>query len=435
MRILFLAHRLPYPPDKGDKIRSFRELEGLAQHHEVDLFCFYDQPEDRQYVPQVQRYCREVYAEELSWFRSRAQAALAAAMGRPFTTAFYHSPTMARHVREALSARNYDLIFVFSSSMAPYVESASQPVILDMVDVDSDKWTQYAKHTPAPASWLWLAEGKNLAKCEEQWTRKFSMTLLCTGAEVEILKRNLPDERIEALENHLDTNYFNPAGIEVSPEIAALQPYIIFTGSMDYFPNIDAVTFFYQNVFPRIRAQVPNARFVIAGRNPSREILRIARDPAVIVTGTVSDMRPYLLGASAAVAPLRVARGVQNKILEAMAMGLSVVASGVAAKALPNDLLPAIHVQDDPEQIANFLIGQLQRVLPATQATIRHTLLEYYSRLGWRDRLEGILRRVVLPRQQSGARQQNENGLAPIADEFAVTTAREEFAPIKAQKR
>jgi polysaccharide biosynthesis protein PslH len=435
MRILFLAHRLPYPPDKGDKIRSFRELEGLAQHHEVDLFCFYDQPEDRQYIPQVQRYCREVYAEELSWLRSRAQASFAAAMGRPFTTAFYHSPAMARHVREALAARNYDLIFVFSSSMAPYVEHASQPVILDMVDVDSDKWTQYAQHTPAPASWLWLAEGKNLAKCEEHWTRKFSMTLLCTGAEVEILKRNLPDERIEALENHLDTNYWNPAGIEVSPEIAALQPYIIFTGSMDYFPNIDAVTFFYQNVFPRIRAQVPNVRFVIAGRNPSREILRIARDPAVIVTGTVSDMRPYLLGASAAVAPLRVARGVQNKILEAMAMGLPVVASSVAAKALPDDLLPAVHVEDHPEQIANFLVGQLRQKLPATQPTIRHTLLEYYSRLGWRERLEGILGRVVSPRRQSETRQQNENGVAPISDEFTITTAREEFAPIKAQKR
>jgi sugar transferase (PEP-CTERM/EpsH1 system associated) len=429
MRILFLAHRLPYPPDKGDKIRSFRELKGLARHHEVDLFCFYDQPEDRQYIPQVQGYCHQVYAEELSWLRSRAQASLATALGRPFTTAFYHSPTMASHVREALAARNYDLIFVFSSSMAPYVESASLPVILDMVDVDSDKWTQYARHTSAPASWLWLAEGKKLAKCEENWTRKFSMTLLCTGAEVEILKRNLPDQRIEALENHLDTGYFNPAGIEVTSGIAALQPYIIFTGSMDYFPNIDAVTFFYQNVFPRIRAQMPEARFVIAGRNPSREILRIAQDAAVIVTGTVSDMRPYLLGASAAVAPLRVARGVQNKILEAMAMGIPVVASAVAAKALPTDLLPVIHVEDDPEEIANFLIGQLQQELPATQPTIRHTLLEYYCHLGWEDRLESLLRRVVLPREQS------ENRVAPIADESTVTTAREEFAPIKAQKR
>jgi hypothetical protein len=135
------------------------------------------------------------------------------------------------------------------------------------------------------------------------------------------------------------------------------------------------------------------------------------------------------------VAPLRVARGVQNKILEAMAMGVPVVASGVAAKALPNDLLPAIHVEDDPQQIANFLIGQLRRELPATQPTIRHTLLEYYTRLGWRDRLEGILRRVVLARQQSETRQQNANGVAPIADKFTVTTARDEFAPIKAQKR
>src|ERR1700693_781741 len=428
MRILFLAHRLPYPPDKGDKIRSFRELEALARHHEVDLFCFYDQPEDRQYIPEIGRYCRNVYAEELSWLRSRTQASLASALGRPFTTAFYHSPTMERHVREAMATRKYDLVFVFCSSMAPYVENASQTTILDMVDVDSDKWTQYAKHTLAPASWLWLAEGKKLAKCEERWTRKFSMTLLCTSAEVEILKRNAPGERIEALENQMDMNYFNPKIIEVTSEIAALQPYIIFTGSMDYFPNIDAVTFFHQKVFPAIRTHMPEARFVVAGRKPSRAFRRLARDPAVFVTGTVSDMRPYLLGASAAVAPLRVARGVQNKILEAMAMGVPVAVSGVAAKALPERLLSDVYVEDDPERMAIFLIKQLRRDYPTTQQAIRHALLEYYSGLGWGEKLESILRRAALPGKHG------DNGAVAIADKSLPITARQNSAAIRAQK-
>jgi polysaccharide biosynthesis protein PslH len=243
MRILFLAHRLPYPPNKGDKIRSFHELEAIALHHEVDLFCFYDQPEDSTYFPEVRRRCRELYAERVSWLRSRTQAALACVLGRPFTTAFFHSPAMARRIREAVRDRNYDLIFVFSSSMAPYVERASNiDRVLDMVDVDSDKWTQYASHANPPKSWLWQAEGRRLAACERSWARDFSLTLLSTGAEAAILRKNAPDAKIEVLDNRIDTSYFDPDRVQITPEIAANQPYIVFTGSMDYFPNIDAVT-------------------------------------------------------------------------------------------------------------------------------------------------------------------------------------------------
>src|ERR1700683_1015624 len=394
MRILFLAHRLPYPPDKGDKIRSFHELAALSRRHEVDLFCFYDQEEDSRYFADVRRYCGQFFAEKTSWTRSRRQALLAVALRRPFTPAFFYSSQMARRLREALKSRAYDLVFVFSSSMAPYVASVSDvPRVLDMVDVDSDKWSQYADHVRPPASWLWRTEARRLSVCEKQWAREFSLTLLCTKAETEILRQHAPGAKIETLENRMDVNYFDPNLIEVTSEIRGWQPYIIFTGSMDYFPNIDAVTFFYREVFPAIRARLPDVCFVIAGSNPANAVRQLSRDPAVHVTGAVPDIRPYLKGARVAVAPLRVARGVQNKILEAMAMGLPVVASARAAQALPDSLSREVHVEDNPQRLAAFLIETLRAPGPQ-QAATRQATLQYYDNQHWEDRLEEVLQQA-----------------------------------------
>jgi polysaccharide biosynthesis protein PslH len=427
MRILFLAHRLPYPPNKGDKIRSFRELETLARGHEVDLYCFYDQPEDDQYFPLVRQYCRDFYAEKISWLRSRAQASLACAFGGAFTTAFYRSPTMARRIHEAVAKRKYDLIFVFSSSMAPYVERASEPRVLDMVDVDSDKWNQYADRTSPPKSWLWGAEGRRLAKYEARWAREFSMTLLSTRAEAELLRRNVPGAKIEELENRMDMSYFDPNAVMVPPEIAAWQPYIIFTGSMDYFPNVDAVRFFYHKVFNSVRVLLPQARFVIAGRNPTRAVRQLARDPAVRVTGAVPDIRPYLRGASAAVGPLRVACGVQNKVFEAMAMGVPVAVSTRAAKAVPECLLSEICVEDNPGRLAAFLFEKLRQE-PLYQPASRRVLSEYYSALCWEDQLEGKLHHILRSQNQI------EPATAGLAHNLSRAIQKVDVAPIEMRR-
>jgi sugar transferase (PEP-CTERM/EpsH1 system associated) len=395
MRILFLAHRLPYPPNKGDKVRSFHELNALSQQHEVDLFCFYDQPEDREYFANVRNYCREFYAERISWIRSRFQALLALCLGRPFTPAVFHSPTMARRIQGALRSRNYDLIFLFSSAMAPYVESVSHiPRILDMVDVDSDKWIQYAAQVGPPASWVWRAEGRRLGESEQRWVRDFALTLLCTRAETEILRQAVPNSRIETLENRPDLNYFDPNLVETTAEIRDWQPYIIFTGSMDYFPNVDAVTFFYHEVFPAVREKLPKAQFVVAGRNPTSAVRALARDSSVHVTGAVPDIRPYLRGAAAAVAPMRVARGVQNKILEAMAMGLPVSTSRKAAMALPKELMLAVNVEDDPGALAAYLIGKLQNATGRIGEE-RVILLEYIKAMQWEEQIETLLSRAI----------------------------------------
>jgi polysaccharide biosynthesis protein PslH len=410
MRILFLAHRLPYPPDKGDKIRSFRELAALSKNHEVDLFCFYDQPDDSRYFGDVQRFCRNLYCERISWIRSRVRALIAVVLGRSLTTAFFHSPTMAAHIKTALQSEHYDLVFVFSSSMAPYARVATEvPRVLDMVDVDSDKWKQYADHIRPPVSWVWRREAAKLAEGEKDWVREFSLTLLCTLAESELMKQAAPDSNIEAFENPMDVSYFNPSSVQVSPEIEGLRPYIIFTGSMDYFPNIDAVTTFYRDVFPAIRAEVPNARFIIAGRNPAAAVRQLSDDLSVFVTGAVSDIRPYLLGAAAAVAPMRVARGVQNKILEAMAMGLPVAASRKAAMALPASLAHAIYAEDDPQRLATFLVQKLKGA-GLTPSKTRQAILDYVGEQSWDEQFEA---RILRAAQSPSLLHENRSGPSP----------------------
>jgi polysaccharide biosynthesis protein PslH len=395
MRVLFLAHRLPYPPNKGDKIRSFWELRFLATRHEVDLFCFYDDREDEQFLEKARELCTHLYAEKLSWWNSRLRSFVALVKGRAISPAYFYSKTMLQKVQNAIGSRNYDLIFVYSSSMTQYVPAkVGCPCVLDMVDVDSDKWAQYGRRQPSMLSWMWKLEAGRLAELERKAIEDFAAILVCTDMEAATLKRGGDSPKIMVLENHLDTSYFDPAKVEALTALAELQPYIIFTGSMDYYPNVDAVTYFHREVFPHIRREFPPARLVIAGRNPTRSVRGLASDSAVSVTGAVLDMRPYLRAASAAVAPLRVARGVQNKILEAMAMGLAVAVSKHAAKALPPSLLSAIHVEDDPKRLAEFLVARL-RESPRPRPNIREAAVKYFGVPGWETRLDDIICRVT----------------------------------------
>jgi sugar transferase (PEP-CTERM/EpsH1 system associated) len=392
MRILFLAHRLPYPPNKGDKIRSFWELKTLSERHEVDLFCFYDDPRDKSQIPNLRSYCHTCYAEPIDVFGSRIRAMSALARGMPFSTAFFYSAGMARRIAEAVRSRTYDLIFVFGSSMAQYTDPWPRlPRIIDLVDVDSDKWEQYSRHSWGPISELWKLESRRLAAYESDVVRSFSNTLICTEAEARLLRSKSDNGQITVLQNYLDMSYYHPEAVPVSSQVQNLQPYAIFTGTMDYFPNVDAVEFFCREVLGHVRARVPNLRFVIAGRNPSAPVLRLAKDPAVVVTGTLSDIRPFLRGAAVSVAPMRIARGVQNKILEALAMDVPVVASSNAAAALPRDIASLLTAEDKPKLLADRVIECV--LAPPERSGKRHAAVkQYIDSLNLADQLEQLVR-------------------------------------------
>jgi len=398
MRILFLAHRLPYPPNKGDKIRSFWELTTLSKRHELDLFCFYDDPQDKFQIANLRNYCHTCYAEPISVLGSRIRAFSALIGGRPFSTAFFHSRTMARRVAEAVRSRSYDLVFVFGSSMAHYAEPWPHlPRILDLVDVDSDKWTQYSGHSHVPLSWLWKLEGRRLEGCESALVQAFSNTLVCTEPEARLLRSKVHTGKINVLQNSLDMDYYRPETVPFSEEIRALQPYVIFTGTMDYFPNVDAVQFFCRQVLPLIRMQVPKLRFVIAGRSPAAQVMRLAEDPAIEVTGALPDIRPYLRGAAVAVAPMRIARGVQNKILEALAMDVPVIASSAAAAALPQEIAVLLAAEADPRLMAARVVSCV--LTPPERSGARRTAVkQYIEALDLPSQLEQFLRTATAER-------------------------------------
>lgn len=334
--LLFLAHRIPYPPNKGDKLRSFHLLRYLSKHYRVHLGCFVDDPEDLQYVDEVRKYCDQSTFVALHPLWRRVCSLTSLLSGDALSVAYYRNARLDAWVKMVLERNEVRRVLVFSSVMAQYVGSAHGVTrIADMVDVDSAKWARYSNDRRWPISWLYRRESNRLLDFEASVARQFDATLFVSDAEAELFLKlaGTPGLSVHAAENGVDTDYFRPNSGQSSPYGQGAKV-IAFTGAMDYWPNVDAVSWFAKDVFPKLRQLFPDVRFAIVGARPTAEVRRLGEREGVLVTGTVPDVRPYLEHAVAAVAPLRIARGVQNKVLEGMAMGLPVVATPDAAEGL-----------------------------------------------------------------------------------------------------
>jgi sugar transferase (PEP-CTERM/EpsH1 system associated) len=334
--LLFLCHRIPFPPEKGDKIRSFHFLEHLAERHRVHLGCFYDDPDDARHIDELRRRCATVMCLPLSRTRARLKSLAALATGRSLTEIYFHDERLARWVAETIRLQRPGLTFIFGSAMAPYTLPYRQGRrIFDMVDIDSEKWGAYAHARPWPLSLLYARERRLLLDLERNAAAAFDRTLLVSRAEAELFRRLAPEvaDRVGALRNGVDTDYFDPRRTYARPFAEAVLP-IVLTGAMDYWPNIQGTLWFADSVLPMIATPDRPLEFWIVGANPAPAVRRLAERPGVHVTGRVEDMRPYLAHARAVVAPLRIARWIQNKILEAMAMAKPVVATPQAAEGI-----------------------------------------------------------------------------------------------------
>ena len=358
--LLFLTHRLPYPPDKGDKVRSYHLLKHLLLNHQVYLGTFVDDPADLAHVPRLRELCAEVCAPRLRPPVARLASLTGLLRGQPLTLPYYRSPMLAGWVSELVSRQAIDATVVFSSAMSQYVPaSMNRPVLVDMVDVDSAKWTAYAQAHRGPLSWIYQREGERLADHEVKCAALADCTFLATEKEAALFRGRAPDQahKVQALFNGVDTEYFGPSASLPSPFAPGEIP-LVFTGAMDYWPNIDAVIWFAAEVLPALRQRRPELRFHIIGRNPPPRVLALA-SVAVSVSGTVPDVRPYLQHAAVVVAPLRLARGIQNKVLEAMAMARPVVAARECIEALdhrPSAGLEAASQADDYVQAIERLL-------------------------------------------------------------------------------
>lgn len=400
--LLYLVHRIPFPPNKGDKIRSFHILKHLARDYRVHLATFIDDPQDEKYIDDVRALCGETYFARMNPRAARVRSVRGLLTGEALSLPYYYDTGMQQWVSALLARKNIKHVVAFSSPMAQYARHVDSDVcrVMDFVDVDSDKWEQYARSKTWPLSWVYRRESQALLRYERAIAAQWDASILVSEDEAALLRRLAPESaaRIHYAYNGVDADYFSPDRDYVDPYHGA-GPALVFTGAMDYWANVDAVVWFANEVFPRVRAALSSARFFIVGSRPHAAVQALAQQPGVTVTGAVPDVRPYLHYAHAAVAPLRIARGIQNKVLEAMAMARPVLVTSAAAEGLlpcPNQ---ALHVADDSEVFAQYALRALRGELPADAGRSgRACVLEHY---GWESNLERLT--ALLERRSIGA--------------------------------
>ncbi len=376
--LLFLAHRIPFPPNKGDKIRSFHLLRHLSTRYAIHLGAFVDDADDWQYREALQPYCASMKLLPLHPRRARLRSVAGLLSGEPLTLPYYRSRELARWADALARAGVVTRGLAFSSAMAQSMPPALACRVLDMVDVDSDKWAQYAPTQRWPLSWIYAREARTLGAWEARVAETFDATLLVSPDEAALLQARAPaaSHKIAAFENGVDADYFSPARDYPNPYPTGV-PVAVFTGAMDYWPNIDAVTWFADRIFPAIRDAVPTAQFAVVGSRPSDAVRALARRPGVAVTGSVPDVRPWLAHAACAVAPLRIARGVQNKVLEAMAMARPVVATRQAAEGIRGAPGADFDVAQDEAGFGRSVVARLRA--PAANPRARDCILAHYD--------------------------------------------------------
>lgn len=334
--ILYLTHRIPFPPNKGDKVRSFNLLRFLCKRYEVHLGTFVDDPADLAHVPQLEKMCASFKAVTLRPALARLRSAVGLWTGEALTLPYYRNAALAQWVDRVVRETGIAKAIVFSSAMAQYVLGHRDlRLVVDFVDVDSAKWDQYGRSRPWPLSAIYGREGRRLLAFERVVAARAHASVFVTEAEAGLFCKLAPEcaRTVRYAQNGVDTDFFAPDPNRASP-FAPGEDAIVFTGAMDYWPNVDAVTWFASEVMPKVVARRPGARFYVVGMQPAPAVVALAKDPSITVTGLVPDTRPYLQHARVVVAPLRVARGIQNKVLEGMAMCRPVVASAGAAEGI-----------------------------------------------------------------------------------------------------
>lgn len=392
MKLLYLVHRLPYPPNKGDKVRSYHLLKHLAARHEVYLGTFIDDPDDEQHLPRVRELCAGLHAARLNPRTAKLASLRGLFTGEALSLPYYRDASLQRWVDDAVAKVGFDAVVVFSGVMAQYAPQGLRRLV-DFVDVDSAKWRDYAPEHAWPMSWLYRREYARLLAFEQRVAAGADCSFFVTEHEVALFRELCPgrDMHLAALGNGVDAEFFSPDPARASPFAAGELP-LVFTGAMDYWPNVDAVTWFVRDMLPALRERFPALRFHIVGRSPAPAVQALASD-AVNVTGTVPDVRPFLQHAAAVVAPLRLARGIQNKVLEAMAMARPVVAAGTCVRAIAADPQAGLVAADEVAAYIDSIAAWLADSASADRAgrAARDFVLCSYS---WDAHLAGLDRHL-----------------------------------------
>lgn len=393
MRILFVCHRFPFPPQRGGKIRPFNMIRHLhSRGHQVVVASMARTQQEAAAGAGLAERCEEALCEVIGDVPAWARMVLRLPTPVPSSFGYFHSPRLAARIRERLARGDIDFILVHCSSAAQYVEDVTGiPKLLDFGDMDSQKWREYAHYKVFPLSAGYWWEGMRLEATEKKLARKFDLCTATTRAELETLDGFQTGVASDWYPNGVDANYFSPAGDEWDANT------ICFVGRMDYYPNQQGVTWFCREVLPMLKRELPQLRFKVVGADPSAQIRALAADPAVEVTGSVPDVRPYLRSSALTIAPLQIARGTQNKILESMALGVPVISSRIAAGGVDAVAGEHLLVADSPEEYRSAIVGLLrdpQRRRALAQAG-RARVLSNHSWDSSMRRLEAIIERCA----------------------------------------
>jgi sugar transferase (PEP-CTERM/EpsH1 system associated) len=394
MRLLFLTHRMPFPPNKGDKIRSFHILRYLAKLHEVYLACLVDDENDLRFVPEVGKGVQRVVYARVHPRTQKLLALRALLRSSPITVDYFYSRALQRKIDDVIDDTEIDAFVCFSSPMAEYLfrsRHAGGKVrravrVMDLIDVDSYKWRQYAENSSAWTSWIYRLEARYLAEYEGRVARAFDRVLVVSEHEKAVFPEIGNVQNLNVMSNGVDVDFFRPVQFESG---VSGHHTLVFTGVMDYWPNIDGIKWFVESVFPRVQGVLPDVALFIVGSKPTKDVERLGRVRGVIITGFVEDVRVYLARANVCIVPLRVARGIQNKVLEAMAMGKAVVCTPqaqVGIRAKPDE---EIIVAEGEEAYATAIISLLQDTGRAEQLGVRaRKCVEVYY--GWDENLRQL---------------------------------------------
>ena len=393
MDILYLCHRFPYPPQNGGKIRSFNMIRHLsAQGHRVTVCSPVRSAAEAQEGAGIAPFCTAwETAPVKEWVQAlRMLARLPSTT--PSSMGYFHSSRLRRRVHELLVRQHWDLIMVHCSSVAPYVEHVRDvPKILDFCDMDSQKWLEFARYKPFPLSLGYRLEGRKMVAAERRLAQRFDLSTVTTRAEWETLQGLGSGAATDWFPMGVDAEYFCPGQGDHEADT------ISFIGRMDYYPNSECMVRFCAETWPLLKARRPALQLLIVGADPSPEVRRLAELPGVTVTGSVPDVRPFVRRSALMVAPLKIARGTQNKILEAMAMGVPVVTSSIAAGGVDAQAPEHLLVADGPEETCAAILRILEQPEERRRLSLagRARVLSHHSWEQAMQRLDRMIERCV----------------------------------------
>jgi sugar transferase (PEP-CTERM/EpsH1 system associated) len=375
MNILYLSQRVPHPPNKGDKIRAHHMARRLAQRHAVHVACLLDDPADEADAAAAETWAASVTRRLRRPAESAARGAAAVLRGRPITSGYFRSAALARAVREIRARERLDAVLCYCTGMATYALDGPEAKVLDLVDVDSEKWKEYARRASLPGKAVYGLEHRLLRRYERRLLGEFDRSVIISAEEREALAAFADASRVTVVSNGVEADWL--ARSAPRPR----EPRLVFVGALDYFANVDGIRHFAREVFPRVREAVPGAALRVVGRRPGPDVQRLGEIAGVEVVGEVDDMRPEVWGAAVAVVPLRIAPGIQNKVLEAMAAETPVVATRAALRSLSGT--PGEHylAADTPEEFAEAVAGLIAdpAAADALAARARDFVRERYS--------------------------------------------------------